>query len=273
MNILTPTQIKELLNKHNIIPKKGFGQNFLINKGVLVKIIESANLKKSDTVLEVGPGLGTLTKELATKVKEVIAVEKDWNMVGILKEELKDIPNITIIQDDILKMSPEKLPKNYKVVANLPYYISAAFIRRFLEDMENKPTSMTLLLQKEVAERITASTPRMHLISVAVQAYAKATIVGNIRPGSFWPAPKVNSSIVHLKLYNTKLPKHFFKVVKAGFLHPRRQLINNLKEGLDLTSEKVSLWLDKSNINIKQRAETLSIEDWINLSEKYTINK
>lgn len=273
MNILTPTQIKELLNSHNIIPKKGFGQNFLINKGVLVKIIEAADLKKNDVVLEVGPGLGTLTKELAAKVNKVIAVEKDWNMVGILKEVLKDIPNITIIQDDILKMSLKKLPKNYKIVANLPYYISAAFIRRFLEEIENKPISMTLLLQKEVAERITASPPRMHLLSVAVQAYAKATIIGSIRPGSFWPAPKVNSSIVHLKPHTAKLPKEFFAVVRAGFLHPRRQLINNLKEGLNLTGEEIEPWLRRCNIDTKQRAETLSVKDWIELAKSFRIKE
>ena len=273
MDIITPTQIKEILKKYDAQPKKGFGQNFLISEGILLKIIKIADLRKKDVIVEVGPGLGTLTRELAKHVDKVIAIEKDYKMVKILRETLKDIPNITIIQDDILKISSDKLPRDYKIVANLPYYISAAFMRRFLEKIENKPTSMTLLLQKEVAERITASPPRMHLLSVAIQAYAKATIVGSIRPGSFWPAPKVNSSIVHLKPHNTKPPKEFFTVVRAGFLHPRRQLINNLKEGLNLTSEKVESWLRRCNIDTKQRAETLSIKDWINLSEKYTINK
>lgn len=273
MDILTPTQIKELLKKYDASPKKGLGQNFLINKGVLLKIIKAADLKKSDIVLEVGPGLGILTKELAKEADKVIAVEKDHNMVRILKETLKDIPNVTIIQADILKMSPDKLPKNYKIVANLPYYISAHFIRRFLEEVTHKPSSMTLLLQKEVAERITASPPRMHLLSVAVQAYAKATIVSSIHPDSFWPSPKVDSALVHLSCYQKELPKIFFKVVKAGFLHPRRQLVNNLKEGLELTREEVEAWLKKCNINPTQRAERLTVDDWINLSQGYTIKQ
>ncbi|HEA84497.1 MAG TPA: ribosomal RNA small subunit methyltransferase A [Candidatus Wildermuthbacteria bacterium] len=273
MDILTPPQIKELLKKYDARAQKGLGQNFLISEGVLSKIIKAAVLKKSDIVLEVGPGLGILTKELAKQADKVIAVEKDHNMVRILKETLKDIPNVTIIQDDILKISPDKLPVNYKIVANLPYYISAHFIRRFLEEIEHKPSSMTLLLQKEVAERITASPPRMHLLSVAVQAYAKATIVSSIHPDSFWPAPKVSSSIVHLVPHQKELPKAFFKVIKAGFLHPRRQLVNNLKEGLDLTREEVEAWLEKCKINPTQRAERLTVENWINLSQGYTIKQ
>ena len=165
MDLTSPKIIKELLAKHDTQPFKGLGQNFLINAPVLDKITQGAQLNSEDTVLEVGPGIGTLTQELAKRVKRVVAIEKDRAMIEILKETLKGYKNIEIMQGDILKITNDKLHiTNYKIVANIPYYLTSPLIRKFLEE-KNQPTQMVLMVQKEVAQRIVARPP--HLSSLA----------------------------------------------------------------------------------------------------------
>ena len=321
MDLTSKDNIKKLFGKHETRSRKRLGQNFLVDKRVLGKIIEAANLGKEDTVLEIGAGIGTLTLELAKKAKKVIAVEKDPKMCEILHETMKGYENVEIIQGDILKLeifnfqfsifkqkpnAKNQMPKTkckiqntrYKVVANLPYYITSPVIRKFLE-AENPPSEMILMVQKEVAQRICARPPRMNLLAVSVQFYAEPKIVSYVSKNSFWPSPKVDSAIIQItplinadrKQINADL---FFKVVKAGFSQPRKQILNNLSKGLALRSstaahskpspnglalsspnglklekEAVQGWLLKNNIQPTQRAETLSIRDWINLTNTF----
>ena len=296
MDLTSKDNIKKLFGKHETRSRKRLGQNFLVDKRVLGKIIEAANLGKENTVLEIGAGIGTLTLELAKKAKKVIAVEKDPKMVEILKETMKGYENVEIIQGDILKLeifnfqfsifkqkpnAKNQMPKTkckiqntrYKVVANLPYYITSPVIKKFLE-AENPPSEMILMVQKEVAQRICARPPRMNLLAVSVQFYAEPKIVSYVSKNSFWPSPKVDSAIIQItplinadrKQINADL---FFKVVKAGFSQPRKQILNNLSKILELEKEAVQGWLLKNNIQPTQRAETLSIRDWINLTKTF----
>ena len=292
-----------LLKRYKVHPNKRLGQNFLVSRTVLKKIIKAGELKSSDIVLEIGPGLGILTKAIAKKVKKVIAVEKDKKLANILKEELDNngIKNVKIIQADILKIenwkltaySPRARPyrenwklkiENFKVVANLPYYITAPVIRMFLESAK-PPKLMVLMVQKEVAQRICpcppklkerrrGKTPKMSILAVSVQFYAKPEIISYISKKSFWPQPKVDSAILRIaplinadrRLINADL---FFKIVRAGFSQPRKQLINNFSKSLELSREKVETWLKRNKIQPSQRAETLSVDNWIALTKTF----
>jgi len=269
MNLTSAATIKEILQKHGRRPNKGLGQNFLIDKNILDKIVQAANIKNTDTVLEVGPGIGTLTQELAQKAKRVIAVEKDKSMIEILAETLSGFTNVEVINNDILKIE-QSLPAGYKLVANIPYYLTSPLIRLFLE-AQSKPKEIVLLVQKEVAQRICSKPGDMSLLAVSVQFYANCEIVFNVSKNSFWPIPKVDSAIIKIipaEKYKISA-ELFFKVVKAGFSHPRKQLIGNLSGQLNLPKEQVKDWLLKNNINSAQRAETLSVEDWVVLAKSF----
>ena len=285
--------VRGLLKKYKISPVKWLGQNFLIDEKVLRKIIEAAELSENDIVLEVGPGIGNLTAELAKRVKKAIAIEKDKKMVEILRETLKNFTNIEIIEGDILKINLKPYTsKPYKVVANIPYYLTSPLIRKFLET-ENQPKEMVLMVQKEVAQRICARPPKMSLLAVSVQFYTKPEIISYISKKSFWPSPKVDSAITKISAFNqprkSAFNQRFFKIVRAGFSQPRKQLINNLSKNLKvdelkLISTRRSLalarvidkikvrdWLLKNKIQPTQRAETLNLEDWINLTKSFII--
>lgn len=284
--------IKNILRKNNIFPSKKLGQNFLIDKKVLRKIIETVGLKSDDVVLEVGPGIGNLTLELARKAKKVIAIEKDPKLVKVLNNELKirGIKNVKVIQEDILKIlsfqfsnflkkipdSRFKIPKNFKVVANLPYYIVSPVIRNFLE-LKNPPQEMVLMVQKEVAQRICVKPPKMNLLAVSVQFYAKPKIISYVSKKSFWPKPKVDSAIIKLipknKMKINEVLKNkrelFFKIVKAGFSQPRKQIVNNLSKILKLDKNQVKTWLLKNKISPSQRPETLNLKNWFDLTKDF----
>lgn len=274
MNLRT---VKKLLKEYGIYPSKRLGQNFLIDKKVFQKIIKAANLSKNDVVLEIGPGIGNLTLELAKEAKRVVAIEKDKKMCGPLKEILNnlDIKNVEIINQDILKINTKYkiLNTKYKLVANLPYYISSPIIRKFLE-IKKQPKEIILMVQKEVAKRICAKPPKMSILAVSVQFYAKPEIISFVSKKSFWPQPKVDSAIIkitpHRSMHTVGVnPLLFFKIVKAGFSHPRKQLVNNLSKELKINKEKVKSWLLKNKIQPKQRAETLRLENWKNLTNTY----
>ena len=279
MDLSSANNVKNILEKFNAKPKKGLGQNFLIDKNILQKIIDAADIKEGDTILEVGPGVGTLTQELAKKAKRVIAVEKDEAMIEILKENLKDLDNVEIIQGDILKIDYLKFKiENYKVVANIPYYLTSPLIRKFLE-VENKPEEIILMIQKEVAQRICATPPDMNLLAVSVQFYANPKIVFNVSKNSFWPIPKVDSAVIKITPHTSpdlSFPQKrefrefcnlFFKIVKAGFSQPRKQIGGNLLKMLKIEKKKIDELLIKNNLYSTQRAETLTIQDWKNLTE------
>lgn len=268
-----------LLRKYKIHPNKRLGQNFLISKTILREIIKAADLKPSDIVLEIGPGLGILTRELAKKVKKVLAVEKDKKLTDILKEELNNdkIKNIQILNQDILKFesSSFNLKESYKLVANLPYYITGPVIRMFLE-LTNPPKLMILMVQKEVGKRICAQPPKMSKLAVFSQFYGKPEIVKFVSKKSFRPQPKVDSVILRIRplaLTDKRLietdRKLFSKIVRAGFSQPRKQLINNFSKSLNLSREKVEKWLKENKIQPIRRAESLTVEDWIDLTNNY----
>ena len=270
-----------------IRPLKRLGQNFLIDKSVVKKVIKTASPQSKDFVLEIGPGLGALTKELAKLPVYVLAVEKDQKLCQILKQTLKNYKNIEIINGDVLKFEIIKLfknlkatlrgvrfasrkIKNYKVVSNLPFYITAPVIRKFLES-PSPPEKMVLIIQKEMAQRICASPPDMSILAVSVQFYAKPEIISYVSKKSFRPQPKVDGAIIKITPKNKTETRvsavNFFKVVKAGFSHPRKQLANNLAKELKLNKKELSSLLLQNNIQPSQRAETLFIDDWIKLTK------
>lgn len=269
---------KKLLKSNRIRPLKRLGQNFLIDKASIKKLVKSADLGLKDIVLEIGPGTGTLSYELAKKVKKLVVVEKDPRMVKILREKLKVFKNIEVINQDIMKLDISGLSfqaSGFKVVANLPFYLTAPLIRKLIEE-KNKLKEMTLIIQKEVAQRIAAHPPKMNLLAISIQFYAKPDIIDYIPKKSFWPQPKVDSAIIKIIPHRIKDPTRvnrylFFRIVKAGFSHTRKQLINNLSKELALNRQAVKNWLLKNKIQPSQRAETLKIKDWINLAKSFRI--
>jgi 16S rRNA (adenine1518-N6/adenine1519-N6)-dimethyltransferase len=275
MNLFSPKKLKNFLRKYQIFPAKRLGQHFLVDKSVLKKIIQAANLKEKDVILEIGPGLGVLTLELAKRVKKVIAIEKDSKMSELLENFLRNqgIKNVQIIKKDILKIKNRELKiRSYKLVANLPYYLTAPIIRKFLE-IKNQPKLMVLMVQKEVAQRITAKPPKMNLFSASVQFYAKAEVISFVSENAFWPKPKVESAIIKITP-NQKLQKNrelFFKIVRAGFSQPRKQIINNLTKILKLSKKQLEDWLKSCDIKSNQRAEVLNLEDWFCLVNNFDI--
>ena len=274
MNFNSKSSIRGLLKSQGLKPKKRLGQNFLIDRGITKKIITAADLSLKDTVLEIGPGLGVLTFELTKTAKKVIAVEKDPDMVKILDGRLK-AKNLKVVQGDILKiLDSEELPLgSYKVIGNLPFYITSSIIRRFLERSKNPPLQMILTVQKEVAQRICAKPPNMSLLAVSVQFYSDPKIISYVSKKSFWPQPEVDAAVINIRTRKSNLKKAeknlFFKIAKAGFSRPRKQLANNLSKNLGIGKIKAGEWLKKNNIRPDQRAETLSLEDWIKLTKSF----
>lgn len=275
LDLVSKRTVKNLLKEKAIHPSKRMGQHFLVRRAVLHKIIESSELKTEDVVLEIGAGLGTLTVELARRVKKVIAIEKDSRMVKILKENLNDFKNIEILPEDILKIHNSRFINydSYKIVANLPYSIATEVIRKFLEP-PRPPKLMVLMLQKEVGRRICSKPPKMTRLGVLVQTQANVKILGIVKKESFWPPPKVDSVI--LKIIPHKIPVNisarlplFVRIVRAGFSHPRKQLINNFSETLGLPREKIKSWLSQNTVRPTQRAESLNLNDWLNLTKSW----
>jgi 16S rRNA (adenine1518-N6/adenine1519-N6)-dimethyltransferase len=260
---------KRLLASYGLHAKKGLGQNFLIDGSVLKIIAGAAELTPTDTVIEVGPGLGILTETLAKQAGKVIAVELDNNLAGILKNNFSGFDKVAIINGDILKINPSEIlgkQTEYKVVANLPYYITSAVIRHFLESPVN-PNIMVLMVQKEVAQQITAQPGEMSLLSVSVQLYGKPTLVSKVAAGCFYPAPNVDSAILKIDVYprpkvHTNDITAFFNIVRAGFSANRKQLPNSLANGLKVPKTEIMPLLEQAGIDPKRRAETLTIDEW-----------
>ncbi len=261
----------------HIRPKKSLGQHFLRSPHHLRRIVDAADLGPEDVVLEVGPGTGALTRYLVEHAGRVIAVEIDARLVQHLRETLGDFPNLTVLQGDILQMDPAALVarvlgewRPYKVVANLPYYITSAILRHLLESSP-PPRLLVLTVQKEVAQRIVARPPRMNLLAVSVQFYGEPRIVHTIPRGAFYPPPKVDSAVVRIDVFprpRVDVPDKelFFRVVKAGFAQRRKQLRNALAAGLGLPPAVVVEALRQAHIEPTRRAETLTLEEWARLT-------
>ncbi len=267
-DLLKKTQ--EICRLYDIKPQSSRGQNFLISSDVYKKIVSSAKLKDDDFVLEVGPGLGFLTVELLKAVNKVVAVELDESIVKILSiaVDAQGLNNLEIIQKNILDYDVKLLSVDYKVVANLPYNISSVFLRKFLS-ADNKPKTMTLMLQKEVVERIVAQAGKHSLLSLSVQYYSQAYYIDTVSKENFWPQPKVDSAILHLKILpnnyfslNKNEQKLFFRLLKFGFSAKRKKLINNLTGALQIENDFIKDVFTEVNISLNVRAQDLSLEDW-----------
>ena len=274
MNEIPPLNAAALLKHHGLRPHKGLGQSFLQDPLALEKIVSAAEIQPTDTVLEIGPGLGSLTRYLAVSAREVIAVELDPNLLPPLKAVLSPYQNVRFVHGDILELSLKYLiaEKNYLVVANIPYYITSAVIRHLLEG-EAKPRRIVLTIQKEVAQRICALPGDMSLLALSVQVYGKPRIVARIPAGAFFPAPKVDSAVLSVDIYPTPLIKRelldtFFQLIKAGFSQKRKTLRNSLSSGLHISPAETADLLTRANIDPQRRAETLNIEEWEHLCEK-----
>jgi 16S rRNA (adenine1518-N6/adenine1519-N6)-dimethyltransferase len=254
-------------------PKKQLAQNFLSDKKVLMKIIDSADISKDDIVLEIGPGQGSMTYHLAQKAKKVIAVEKDIELVHYLEKKFDTLKNLEIVNADILDYL-EQFEKgkinNYKIVANIPYYLTSFLLRKVFE-MKNKPSEIILMIQKEVAQRIVAKKGEMNMLAVSVQVFAEPEILFYVSKNSFWPKPKVDSAVIKLKIKNEKLKideDKFFNLVHTGFGAKRKLLSNNLSKGLDISKEKTYDIFKILGVDVKARAQDLSVNEWIEIYKK-----
>ncbi len=268
MNNIQPLDTSALLKQYGLRPDKKLGQNFLQDPMALEFIAAAAGIQPTDTVLEIGPGLGSLTRYLAVSAREVIAVELDTDLIPPLRAVTKPYGNIQIVHGDILKLSPLELVQKpgYLVVANIPYYITSAIIRHLLEH-DPKPRRIVLTIQKEVADRICAKSGGMSLLALSVQVYGEPRIANRIPAGAFFPAPKVDSAILCVDIYeNPKIQPElldiFFKLIKAGFSQKRKTLRNSLSSGLHISPLEAEGLLKKADIDPMRRAETLNIEEW-----------
>ena len=251
-------------------PKKSLGQHWLKDRQVLAAIADDADIKEGDTVLEIGPGLGTLTSELLKRAKRVIAVELDEDLAAKLPGQFPG-KALEVIQQDILKYDLSNLPKNYVVVANVPYYITSKIIKLLLGS-SNKPRRIVLLVQKEVAERLAAETGQLSILAISAQVFAEVSL-GDLVPAElFTPPPKVDSQVVILKTRPDSLLEgideaEFFRVVKAGFSAKRKKLRSSIAGGLGMSKEEAEKILLKAKINPDERAEALTIEAWLRLAQ------
>jgi 16S rRNA (adenine1518-N6/adenine1519-N6)-dimethyltransferase len=267
---------RQLLRQFGFKPRKRLGQHFLVDEAVLERILSAAELSPGDIVVEIGPGLGILTEGLARQGARVIAVEVDAKLVALLKKRLIGFPDVRIVRADILKTAPQQLfreilpasdpSRGYKVIANLPYYITSPVLSHFLE-AQPSPSEMVVMVQKEVGETIAAAPGKMRLLSVKAQFYSKPVIVSYVPAASFYPPPKVDSAILRLDVYSQPPIEisdvtGFFAIVMHGFSSPRKQLRNSLAHSLEMPADQVASLLEKAGIEAKRRAETLTLEEW-----------
>lgn len=292
MNLTNLKAIKSVCKRYGIIPSKNKGQNFLIDRAALDLIAGALHLGPDDTILEIGPGTGVLTRELCAKAGNVVAVELDKGVIEMLKETTRDCKNLEIIQADILSLSDREileiiledktllppassLQPNFKLVANIPYNITSAILRKFLENAP-RPQEMALLMQKEVAQRAAARPGKMSLLSVSVQYYGHPEIVGFVDRSSFWPVPEVDSAVLKITGIGRGLPeklsleeeKAFFRLARIGFSARRKQLQKNLSGGLRMEAGEIMKIMGKCGIGPRARAQDLSLENWADLSRE-----
>lgn len=272
---IPPLNIPSLLRTYNLSPRKSLGQNFLTEPAYLERITAAAEIHPDSEVLEVGPGLGSLTRYLAASARKVVIVELDAHFLPVLAETLQTrFSNIAIHHGDILKINPDVLMEHdgYLVVANIPYYITSALIRHLFES-NRKPSRMVLTIQREVAERICSKPGDLSLLALGVQVYGEPKILFSIPPQAFYPSPKVDSSVLRVDLFSepvisSELIPLFFTLAKAGFKQKRKTLRNSLSAGLGIPPQHVAAFLQDSEIDPMRRAETLTIEEWHHLSRK-----
>ena len=276
-------QTRRLLRRFDLRARKGLGQHFLIDEEALKLVTSAAEVTPTDVVIEVGPGLGVLTRELARQAGWLVAIELDSKLATVLKKTLASFSNVTVVNEDVLKIEPAALlqeqktrfptaavgPVSYKLVANLPYYITSLVLRRFLE-ASLKPQIMVVMVQKEVAEAIVAKPGRMSVLSISVQFYGRPEIISYVPARCFYPAPEVDSAILRVAVYPKSVvdvsdESSFFRLVRAGFAASRKQIGNSLSQGLKLPKAEVLSLLEEAGIKSQRRAETLTLEEWAKL--------
>jgi 16S rRNA (adenine1518-N6/adenine1519-N6)-dimethyltransferase len=281
-------QTRRLLRQSNLRVRKGLGQHFLIDEEVLEAVTSAAELNPADVIMEIGPGLGILTQQLARQAGWVLAIELDSKLVAMLEQTLASFDNVTLINGDVLKIDPAALlqeqrtrfppainrPFSYKVVANLPYYITSPVLRHFLE-ASVKPQIMVVMVQKEVAEAIVARPGQMSVLSISVQFYGEPRIISYVPAHCFYPAPEVDSAILRVDLYPQPAvavtdESGFFELVRAGCVASRKQIGNSLAQGLGLSKTEVLSLLKEASIVPQRRAETLTLDEWARLWQVFS---
>jgi 16S rRNA (adenine1518-N6/adenine1519-N6)-dimethyltransferase len=276
--------IRTVLDSRGLRPQKKWGQHFLTDPRILETIADAAEVQATDTILEIGPGLGHLTRVLARRARQVVSVEIDAGLSEQLRKEFALASNVTIRQGNFLDAAPiEWLGKSitgaelssapvaipFKIVANLPYYITSAILRHILEAVV-KPRVIVVMVQREVAQRIVARPPTMNLLAVSVQCFAQPRIMRTIRAGAFYPPPKVDSAVVRMDVFEPARiapgeTTRFFEIVHAGFGTRRKQLRNALAQGLGRSPQAITLALERAGVDPTRRAETLTLDEWIEL--------
>jgi 16S rRNA (adenine1518-N6/adenine1519-N6)-dimethyltransferase len=272
---IPPLDVAAVLKRFRLRADKSLGQNFLQDSLALEQIVAAAEIRSTDTVLEIGPGLGSLTRYLAVAAREVVAVELDARLLTPLEAILASHQNIKIIHGDILYLAPDEIiqEQEFIVVANIPYYITSAVIRHLLES-KNKPRRIVLTIQREVAERICAQPGDLSLLALSVQVYGEPRITSHIPAEAFFPAPKVDSAVLCVDIFpSPRIPSNlletFFKLAKAGFRQKRKTLRNSLSASLHISPAHAAELLQRSTIDPMRRAETLNFEEWQFLCECY----
>ncbi|MGF6376372.1 16S rRNA (adenine1518-N6/adenine1519-N6)-dimethyltransferase [Clostridiales Family XIII bacterium PM5-7] len=281
MKLYTPSTIRDIKDKYGFRLSKSLGQNFLTDKNIIDKIIEAAEIEDTDLVIEIGPGIGVLTCEAAPKAKKVVAIEIDKNLIPILQDTLADEPNVQVINQDVLKTDLQQIIdtadcSGVKIIGNLPYYITTPIIMSILE-RGIKADSITIMMQKEVADRIKSNpgTKAYGALSVAVQYYCTVDSVAIVPKEVFVPVPKVDSAVLRLNIRKERPvdlldETLFFRCIKAGFGQRRKTLSNSLMALGDKTKEEVKRCLEAVGIDEKRRAETLSLKEFANLANEFS---
>lgn len=272
---IPPIKVAELLRRHGIRPEKKLGQVFLCDPGALQRVVDSAEITAEVKILEIGAGIGNLTRLLAAGGNEVYAVEKDPRLLPVLEEQVRPWNNVKVIPGDILRIDPGQwAPENgYVVVGNIPYYITSAIIRRLLAQ-KYRPSRMVMTIQKEVAERICAQPGEMSLLALSVQIYGQARICSHIRAGAFYPKPEVDSAVLRVDLYPEALigdsaQDVFFRLAKAAFSQKRKMLRNAMAGGLQISPGSCAAWLEDAGVDPNRRAESLSLQEWQRIVQTY----
>lgn len=286
IDLTDKSQLLDYLKSNSLWAKHGLGQNFLVNKEVLNSIVEAADIDSDDLIIEVGPGLGTLTQELVAKAERVIGIEKDEKLAGLLpgfiaentersfadtQDDTKKL-NLDVITGDILDVNIPELVKDqmYKVVANIPYYITSRIIRLFLE-LPHQPTTIVMLVQKEVAERICAKPGEMSVLALSVQVYGKPEIIEIVKKESFFPAPAVDSAILRISYIKYQYPeileKDLFRSINIGFAAKRKTLANNLQSGFHIEKIQAEAFIEEIGLKPSARAQELTLDNWADLTK------
>ena len=263
MDLTNVDDLKVAMQLAGLKASKGLGQHFLVDRASLEAVMRAGELETEDVVLEIGPGLGVMTFPLVRKVSRVIAIEVDRFLAAMLQ---KDRPaNLEVRQEDVLELDIDTLPVGYKVIANIPYYLTSKIFRMFLES-SNSPKIMSVLIQKEVAQRIAAKPGQMSVLAFSVQYFGEPRVICLVEKHKFWPSPKVDSAVLQVKVYeNPAFPadqKRLFRLIKAGFGEKRKMLKNSLAGGLNVSMQLVETVISDSAISPTARAQELSLVDW-----------